>query len=152
MNIVEILNGNNSGLILYSPLFGEVTFVGVKVNTNQIVVSDKNNNNRTFSEFGLYYDDFEEGECMLFPSRDQRDWSKFEAPKFNNPNSIIQKPEFKPFDRVLVRDEDVETWMCNFFSHLDKDGDPVCSNGHWHQCIPYEGNEHLLGTNNDPKQ
>ena len=63
-----------------------------------------------------------------------------------------KEPEFKPFDRVLVRDDDDEKWTASFFSHT---GSPVypyyCTYSCYKQCIPYEGNEHLIGTTDSPK-
>lgn len=54
--------------------------------------------------------------------------------------------EFKPFDKVLVRDGESECWSANFFSHKDINY-YVCINcSRWNECIPYEGNERLLGT------
>lgn len=60
--------------------------------------------------------------------------------------------EFKPFDKVLVRQLETEEWRANIFSHTDKTDeylDYVCVNGRWEFCIPYEGNESLLGTTKD---
>lgn len=55
------------------------------------------------------------------------------------------KHEFKPFDRVLVRDGNDDPWRIQLYSHPYEDFH-ACLNGvHW-QCIPYEGNERLLGT------
>lgn len=59
-------------------------------------------------------------------------------------------PAFKTFDKVLVRDEDDEAWRCNFFSHMD-DETFICAHAYFAQCIPYEGNEHLVGTTESPK-
>ena len=62
--------------------------------------------------------------------------------------------EFKPFDKVLVRDKDDEEWRTEIFSNYYKtvNGDPFyrCLVAAWEQCIPYEGNESLLGTSNKP--
>lgn len=55
----------------------------------------------------------------------------------------------KPFDKVLVRDFDNETWEINFFSRLRDEKHFKCLDLSYVQCIPYEGNEHLLGTTND---
>lgn len=53
--------------------------------------------------------------------------------------------EFKPKEWVLTRDYDNGYWTLNIFSH--KDGKHFhCVFSQWLQCIPYEGNEHLLGT------
>lgn len=59
------------------------------------------------------------------------------------------KVELKPFDKVLVRDHKSDNWRANLFSHIDKNGCHYCVWDSWHYCIPYEGNEHLLGTTKD---
>lgn len=59
------------------------------------------------------------------------------------------KVELKPFGKVLVRDDKSDNWRANFFSHIDKDGWHNCVWACWHYCIPYEGNESLLGTTKD---
>ena len=59
----------------------------------------------------------------------------------------------KAYDKVLVRDTNEQVWVADLFSHvLDRPlgGYTFACIGHYpNQCIPYEGNEHLLGTNND---
>ena len=56
----------------------------------------------------------------------------------------------KPFDKVLVRDFDNETWEIDFFSRLREGKHFKCLDLSYIQCIPYEGNEHLLNTSNEP--
>jgi hypothetical protein len=58
------------------------------------------------------------------------------------------KESFKPFDKVLVRDFDSEEWSLDLFKEIDnnKSYKYQCLKSFYHQCIPYEGNEHLLGT------
>lgn len=55
---------------------------------------------------------------------------------------------FEPFQKVLVRNdgEDEYPWRAALFSHQEKDGVFNASGRYWDECIPYEGNEHLLGT------
>lgn len=55
----------------------------------------------------------------------------------------------KPFDKVLVRYCD-NAWQIQFFEKYDKRlACPfVCMSNNYKQCIPYEGNEHLLDTTN----
>lgn len=57
----------------------------------------------------------------------------------------------KPFDKVLVRGDDGQKWIIDFFGFMDnKKGYPFVCVGHYViQCIPYEGNEHLLGTSDE---
>jgi hypothetical protein len=59
------------------------------------------------------------------------------------------KPKWtpKPFDKVLVRDSKTSKWRANLFSHKNIDEPYYCVYSSWNYCIPYEGNEHLLGTN-----
>lgn len=59
-----------------------------------------------------------------------------------------KKHEFKPFDRVLVRDRDTHLWKCDFYSYKIKDA-YSCTGNLWFQCIPFEGNEHLVGTSDN---
>lgn len=62
------------------------------------------------------------------------------------------KCKFKPFEKVLVRNVSDSKWNCDLFSYYDYDGDMyVCIAYAWKQCIQYEGNEHLLGTNDNQK-
>lgn len=63
-------------------------------------------------------------------------------------------PTFKPYDKVLVRDSEYDNWQCGLFSHYDKDNEYpyYCIGIHYAYCIPYEGNEHLVGTTGEPKE
>ena len=59
----------------------------------------------------------------------------------------------KPFEsRVLVRDIVETIWLPCFFGGLSNDNNypyRVIGGELWKYCIPYEGNQHLLGTMND---
>ena len=57
--------------------------------------------------------------------------------------------ELKPFDRVLVRDFEDQAWQVSLFSYKDSDSYYCCNGCSWNQCIPYIGNESLLGTTKD---
>lgn len=61
------------------------------------------------------------------------------------------KPKWtpKPFDKVLVRDSKSIKWRANLFSHKNVNEPYYCVYASWNYCIPYEGNEHLLGTTKD---
>ena len=63
---------------------------------------------------------------------------------------IKKEHQFKPFEKVLVRDSYDDMWRASFFSHIkEDDGRYVTTCLTWRFCIPYEGNEHLLGTINN---
>lgn len=77
---------------------------------------------------------------------------EFDIPKPNTHPKPSSKPTFKPYDRVLVRDNDNQCWSPEFFAFF-KLGSTLpyqCFGCSFKQCIPYEGNEHLLGTTDAP--
>lgn len=60
--------------------------------------------------------------------------------------NLKPKVELKPFDKVLVRNYDCNAWQISLFGYKNSLNCYYCCNGSsWIQCIPYEGNEHLLG-------
>ena len=64
----------------------------------------------------------------------------------------MENKEIKPFDKVLVRDLDSSDWKAALYSHYDTEEKRHCASAcKWVQCIPYEGNEHLVGTTDSPK-
>lgn len=88
------------------------------------------------------------GECTFFPSKEQRDWSKFSAPWYKNER--FDPKTLNPFDKVMVRHSD-ENWTCDFFSHIDiqeiEDFPYITISGRYDYCIPYnDDNKHLVGT------
>ena len=63
---------------------------------------------------------------------------------------IKKEHQFKPFEKVLVRDSYDDMWRASFFSHIkEDDGRYVTTCLTWRFCVPYKGNEHLLGTTNN---
>ena len=147
LNLVEILKDCPEGTKLYSPIIGEVEFKRIKYCDYPIVTCSKNGNRiLSFTKEGLF---FSEGECiMLFPSEDQRDWSKFK----------IKKPKFdpktlQPFDKVLVKFLKDDYWSCDLFSNITKDGKIypyLCVSGVYKYCIPYnDDTKHLVGTTDE---
>lgn len=63
---------------------------------------------------------------------------------------LKSKVEIKPFDKVLVRNDKEDQWSANIFSYQVRDNMYYClGENYWRYCIPYEGNEHLLGTTKD---
>lgn len=76
MNITNLLEYCPKGTKLYSTIFGEVEFIEV-ASSNNIVIKSPDGNEILFYCDGAYH---RNGECVLFPSKDQRDWSKFRLP------------------------------------------------------------------------
>lgn len=143
---------------MYSPLCRECELDWVEVGDNSsyaIGVKDLCDYpfilNLTFGSDGTYMsrcDDhgnyYEIGECMLFPSKYNRDWSTFKVnkPKFD-PKTL------KPFDRVIVCSKHTK-WKCELFSHFDYNLSKlncICAGSNYEYCVPYNDDTiHLLGT------
>ena len=145
LNLSKILKDCPKGMLLWSPFLGEIEFIRVK---NDVIYVDRVGIEFAFFSDGKYD---REGECMLFPSKDQRDWSKFKVPvKRFNPE------EFKPFDKVLLCDNEIRAWIPGFFGSLLKDLDgkyavvELGSGYRWEICIPYnDKTKQLAGTADD---
>lgn len=145
MDIAEILKDCPKGTKLYSLIYGELIleFIQSSGTIYPICCRTSRGNIVSFTKDGKLH--MSNVEPTLFPSKDQRDWSKFGV------TDQESKHQFKPFDKVLVRACDEQEWECSFFSHITEGGYYACVGSWWLQCIPYEGNEHLLGTTNEPE-
>ena len=79
INVAEILKDCPKGMELYSPLCGKCLFD--RLNFGTIICKKQNTQEITFTSKGYYMlPIFDDCECMIFPSKDQRDWSKFQRP------------------------------------------------------------------------
>jgi len=148
INLVEILKDCPKGTKLYSTTYGEVEFVAINDHSSYpIITRTKNNLALTMTASGKCTCKHEDAECILFPSKDQRDWSKFKVPVEKFDYNALQ-----PFDKVLVRDSDNLSWRCHFLSH--RSGDRVyCLGTSWGQMIPYnDETKHLVGTTDRPDE
>lgn len=77
INIAELLKDCPKGMELYSPLCGKCVFD--RLNMGTIICKKQNTQEITFTSEGYYMlPVFDDCECMIFPSKDQRDWSKFQ--------------------------------------------------------------------------
>ena len=147
LNLVEILKDCPKGTKLYSHIVGEVELKCINNDFSYSIVTYCKHANTalSFTKEGLYYLDAVDGECMLFPSKDQRDWSKFKVkkPKFD-PKTL------QPFDKVLGRNNKSQKWKCQLFSNIRKIPKTypyVCLGYYFKYCIPYnDDTKHLLGT------
>lgn len=234
INIAEILRDCPKGTKLYSPLFGECNLDEVSTSdrkTHPIILLTSADILVYFTKNGHYFEDFEDAECLLFPSAKMCCWDKFfkrgdivynphsqmyavfecwandDYTEFNttinyykdhtfgeeevcdtecfvkandeqktlfiaaaeryyggkyNPETLQVEPvkviepkcSLKPFDKVLVRDSEDGVWKAGYFSNYDEDDVSlpyICVGSLYKLCIPYEGNEHLLGTDKSPE-
>lgn len=152
IDLTKILKDCPKGWELYSPIWGKVLFGNIQKNEDYPVHTWLGSGDVSFSREGKFYN-APGCECCLFPSKEQRDWSKFAAPWY-------KKERFDPktleaFDKVLVRDKRTDCWRCEFYSHLRKDMESTkfkyAATAHsYARCIPYnEDTKHLVGTTDE---
>lgn len=79
LNLVQLLSNCHRGTKLWCPLFGEVEFDMVEKDSSLPIVCTRTTQVgcARFTSTGRYYETFPEAECVLFPSKDNRDWSTF---------------------------------------------------------------------------
>lgn len=82
INIAELLKYCPKGMELYSPIFGAVYFEGVKDTGRAILIEVSTSCNSIYQFYpdGKYNTYYSDSECLIFPSKDQRDWNKFQRP------------------------------------------------------------------------
>ena len=144
-DLTETLKDCPKGTKLYSTIYGEVELDKIiKENEYPIILSRNDGSNFDVTADGRYFKDWD-GDCTLFPSRDDRDWYNFKPkkPKFD-PNTL------KAFDKVLVKGNKMDcVWKCSLHSHFDANYRySFCANtGIYRMCIPYnDETKHLVGT------
>lgn len=148
LNLVEILKDCPKGTKLYSTIHGEVKFDGIgNSGTYRVEFTTEQGGYACVTSDGRHLN-YLDGECIIFPSKDQRDWSKFR----------VKKPKFDPktlhpYDRVLVRGGSRYNWMCTLFSHIRIEREHYkyyCVGAGFEYCIPYnDDTKHLVGTNEE---
>ena len=150
IDLTKILKDCPKGWKFYSTIYGEVEFNKIKKESEYpIVIITNHGNNSKIKSDGKYFGEYDDGECTLFPSKDQRDWSKFTAPWYKKDK--FDSNTLKPFDKILVRDDESWEWKANFYSHKIEGAFPFkCVSGAYIFCIPYnDETKHLVGTKDE---
>ena len=148
IDLTKILKNCPKGWEFYSSVVGSVLFHKLYLGNPDypvFVYPVSGRGEICFTKEGVYVNDGD-AECTLFPSKDQRDWSKFTAPWYKNEK--FDPKTLKPFDKVLVREER-EVWDCELFSYI-RENHPcpyVTISSYFKYCIPYnDDTKHLVGT------
>lgn len=148
LDLRKILEGCPEGTKFYHSIYGEVSFLCIENSGYPIRFVTSENTEKGVTSKGIYNGRYE-GECTLFPSKDRRDWSKFERFWDKPKKEKFDVNTLQPFDKVLVRNDSLGSWRYDLLSHFNKfSGDPLfISAQYWRECIPYnEDTRYLLGT------
>ena len=146
IDLTEILKDCPKGTEFYSCIYGKVRFDCLQSCEYPVLIMRGDGLYASFSRVGKYTD-APDSECCLFPSKDQRDWSKFEAPWYKKDK--FDPTTLKPFDKVLVKDYSDDGWKVDFYSHKDTSMTYHyrCIGETYRCCIPYnDDTKHLVGT------
>ena len=155
IDLTKILDGCPAGTEFYHVVFGKVAFKGVSEGEYPIQLEPIDRYRQIFlTKDGKLWSMYN-GECILFPSKDQRDWSKFER-FWDKPK--IEKFNIKTlqsFDKVLVRigtNYDSSEWHIDFFEYFDEKNKMIFNlsslPNNW--VIPYnDETKHLVNTTDD---
>ena len=149
IDLTKILKDCPKGTKFYTPIWGEVSFEKILDRAVYTIEIDTGSGYCHLTKEGCYIKS-DDAECIIFPSKEQRNWSNFSAPWYNNDK--FDPKTLQPFDRVLVRDYIGDSWSCNIFSHIQDDIYPYSCilDSNWKYCIPYnEDTKHLVGTTNE---
>lgn len=153
IDLTKILKGCPKGTKLYSAIYGEVTFSEIDSSSYYPIRLNYYRGVEIFPTTISFTKDgksiYRYGECTLFPSKDQRDWSKFER-FWDKPKVEKFDPKtLQPFDKVLLRIDERGIWQPDFFGY--KDGNCItCVTYGNVKCIPYnEETKHLVGKRDD---
>ena len=151
LNLCEILKHCPQGETFWSPMLDGVKFSCID-EERQMIIVETIEGHFTWeinADGTISIDEVTSPEVMLYPSREQREWSKFTAP-------WLKKERFDPktlkaFDRVLVNHDDI--WKVDFFSHIcqyEPNGWCQCIGDSYYICIPYnDDTKHLVGTKDE---
>lgn len=157
LDLTKILDGCPVGTKFYSTIYGEISFKRIELSKDYPLIfdSDAIGGKVTLTENGAVLKGV--GECIVFPSKNRRNWSKFE--RFWEPKIERFDPKtWWVLDKVLYRTAETP-WVCSFFSRMVysfyDDRELVCTDdwladGMSSVCIPYnDETKHLLGTKDD---
>ena len=152
INLTKILKNCPVGTEFYHAAYGRVWFICIDLDRSypiRLSFSKEISDDVSVTSEG-FINKNHNGECLLFPSKDQRDWSKFTAPWLKKEK--FDPTTLKPFDKVLARDAEYATWRCTFFSHKNEGciREYATSDNSYICCIPYnDDTKHLVGTTDE---
>ena len=152
IDLTQILKDCPKGTKFYTPIWGEVTFIKINIGYVYPICIETNvyDDYINLTKDGRYLS-IPNTECIIFPSKEQRDWSRFTAPWYKKEK--FDPKTLKPFDKVLVKRAGKEdSWTCNIFSSYSEGTgyDFECLDDVYEICIPYnDETKHLVGTSEE---
>ena len=150
IDLTKILENCPEGWEFWGDDYGKVKFKYIDKSYDQpIFVKRTDGYSAYYTKEGWCSIDFP-ASCLLWPSKDCRDWSKFTAPWYKKEREKFDPKTLQPYDKVLVKNSCDDTWCCGFFSHIAVFDDVYRYSTErtlYEKCIPYNNDtKYLLGT------
>lgn len=157
IDLTKILDGCPYGTEFYHTGYGRVWLAYIYPDAENVAypieLSLHENSPRRFdlcvTTRGTFHYEYE-GECLLLPSKDQRDWSKFvrfwDKPKVEK----FDPKTLQPFDKLLVRPHSCAHWRPDFYAFKINATVRTIGGCDSRMCIPYnDDTKYLVGTTQD---
>ena len=149
LNLCEILKDCPNGELFWSPLLGDVKLYDIDEEAKTIDVTTKDLATWEINADGtITIDDITSEVIMLYPSREQRDWTKV---KYEKKKEKFDPKTLNAFDKVLARLDSKGIWCCELFSFIEDNTNLIkCCGAYYKHCIPFnEETKHLVGTTDE---
>ena len=139
LDLTKILEGCPKGTEFHSSVWGKVIFEGITCSPDDnfpIKITNCIGKYIFLPKSGKFDNVYEDSECILFPSKDQRDWSKFERFWDKQKVEKFEPKTLQPFDKVLVRNHSTDPWRTNIFGYINEYPDKTieCAGFYWQLC------------------
>lgn len=148
LNLCEVLKYCPEGETFWSPLLGDVKLHFIDKEAKRVVVTLTSGATcEIHADATISIGRVISPEIMLYPSKEQRDWSKFTAPWYKKKK--FDPKTLSPFDGVLGRNHSSHKWTCDLFSDIIVGDECMynCTGSYYRYCIPYnDDTKHLVGT------
>lgn len=150
IDLTKILENCPEGTEFWSDNYGEVKFLCIDTSLEHPIMVRRTDGYKAFyTKEGWCSIDFP-ASCLLWPSKDCRDWSKFTAPWYKKEK--FDSNTLQPFEKVLVKDCSNDRWKVDFYSHKSENKyyPYKCIDNIYARCIPYNNDtKHLVGTDKE---
>jgi hypothetical protein len=124
INLVELLRDCPKGTKFYSRALGTVTFNCIK--SDMVCINDHKGIEIAYAKSGKYYYAEDDSVIDLFPSRDQRDWSKWQRPFVEGDIVMYGDDQFAIFKEYIKHPE--TGGLIRYYLYYDAKNDDLDTN------------------------
>ena len=149
IDLTKILKDCPKGWQFWSDDYGKVEFFCIDTSLQHSIRVIRPDGNSVYYTKEGWYDINFPANCLLWPSKDCRDWSKLSAPWYKKEREKFDPKTLQPYDKVIVRNYSCSVWNVDFYSckYANSEYSYGCVGDSYIYCIPYnDETKHLVGT------